>query len=197
MSREATQNDERYFQMFGLSARSPKALNASLKHAIESMNRTLYAPSTGELTMSELALLDKAGVDVDEHPDRHDPMLDYATEFAAILATSLTASEAAKRLDNVSAVWIRQKIRDGALYAVRVDNRWKIPAFQFDKAGLVSNIGDVNNILPRTLDAVSVLRFYTTPDPELETRSGIIVSPLDWLKAGLDPEPVLNLAHDL
>ena len=197
MARATTQDDRHYYQMFGLSARSPQALNTALKHAIESMHRTLYAPSAGELTASELALLEKADVDVAEHPDRDDPMLDYATEFGAILATSLSAAEAAKRLDNVTAVWVRQKIRDGALYAIQIDGRWKIPAFQFEREGLVPNIGEVNKIIPRTLDAVSVQRFFTTPDPELESPTGEIVSPLDWLKAGLDVAPVVAIARDL
>jgi len=197
MAREATQEDRHYFQMFGLSARSPQALNSALKHAIESMHRTLYAPSSGELTASELALLERAGVDVAEHSDRDDPMLDYATEFGAIIATSLSAAEAAKRLNNVTAVWVRQKIRDRALYAIQIDGRWKIPSFQFEKKRLVPNIEAVNRLIPRTLDAVSVLRFYTSTDPELETPTGTIVSPLDWLKAGLDPAPVLALASDL
>ena len=197
MARATTQDDRHYYQMFGLSARSPQALNTALKHAIESMHRTLYAPSAGELTASELALLEKADVDVAEHPDRDDPMLDYATEFGAILATSLSAAEAAKRLDNVTAVWVRQKIRDGAVYAIQIDGRWKIPAFQFEREGLVPNIGEVNKIIPRTLDAVSVQRFFTTPDPELESPTGEIVSPLDWLKVGLDAAPVVAIARDL
>ncbi|MBT8427470.1 MAG: hypothetical protein KJO02_05510 [Erythrobacter sp.] len=197
MARQATDNEQHYFQMYGLSARSPRTLNAALKHAIESMHRTLYAPSTGELTAAELALLKKAGVDVDEHPERDDPMLNYATEFGAILATSLTAAEAAKRLHDVSAVWIRQKIRDGTLFAMRIDGRWKIPAFQFDEHGLIANIGAVNAILPRTLDAVSVQRFFTTADAELESPKGERLSPLAWLKAGLDPAAVVELARDL
>lgn len=196
-ARDVLSDERHYYQMFGLSARSPQALNTALKHAIESMHRTLYAPSASELTSSELALLKKAGVDLVEHADRDDPMLDYATEFAAILTTSLTAAEAAKRLHDVTAVWIRQKIRDGSLYGIRIDGRWKIPAFQFERKSLVPNISTVNAIIPRTLDAVSVQRFYTTPDPELETPAGELVSPLDWLKAGLNPAPVVALARDL
>lgn len=197
MSRQATRNHELYFQMYGLTARPPETLNAALKHAIESMHRTLYAPSSGELTASELTLLEKAGLDVDEHPDRSDPMMDYATEFGAILATSLSATEAARRLHGVTAVRVRQMIRDRSLYAIRIEGRWKIPAFQFEKQGLVPNIGTVNAVVPQTLDAVSVLRWYTTPDPELETPSGNIVSPLAWLKAGMDPEPLTRIARDL
>ena len=33
----------------------------------ESMHRSRHAPSRDELTLSELALLDQAGVDVEEH----------------------------------------------------------------------------------------------------------------------------------
>ena len=197
MSRQAAQNDELYFQMYGLTAKSPAALNTALKHAIETMHRTLYAPSGGELTASELALLEKAGVDIAEHPKRDDPMMTYAAEFGAILATSLSPTEAAKRLGGVTAVRVRQMIRGGALYAIQVEGRWKIPVFQFGRKGLVPNITEVNVVVPRTLDAVSVLRWYTTPDPELETPAGDVLSPLGWLKAGMEAAPVAAMAHDL
>jgi plasmid maintenance system killer protein len=193
----AQQTEDLYFQMYGLTARPPEALNKALQHAIESMHRTLYAPSSSELTPSELALLKQAGVDVAEHPDREDPMIAYATEFGAILATSLSAAQAAKRLRGVTAVRVRQMIREGTLYGIRIEGRWKIPIFQFEDEGLVPNIGAVNAVLPRTLDAVSVLRWYTTPDPELETPAGEVLSPLDWLKAGMDPASAVNIARDL
>lgn len=197
MAQRAQQTDDLYFQMYGLTARPPAVLNKALQHAIESMHRTLYAPSTGELTPSELALLKQAGVDVDDHPDREDPMMAYATEFAAILATSLSAAQAAKLLRGVTPVRVRQMIREGTLYAIRIEGRWKIPIFQFEDQGLVPNIGVVNAVLPRTLDAVSVLRWFTTQDPELETPAGDALSPLDWLKAGMDPAPVTKIARDL
>ena len=56
---------------------------------------------------------------------------------------------------------------------------------------------DDNSILPRTLDPVSVLRWYTHPDPELEATGGDVLCPLDWLSAGMDPAPVVGLARDL
>ena len=197
MTEQARQTDDLYFQVHGLTARPPDALNKALQHAIESMHRTLYAPSSGELTSSELALLEQAGVDVDEHAHREDPMMAYATEFGAILATSLTPTQAAKRLRDVTAVRARQMIREGTLYACRIESRWRIPAFQFSDQGLVPNIGVVNTVLPRTLDAVSILRWYTTPEAELETPDGKVLSPLDWLKAGMDPHPVIRIALDL
>ena len=185
-----------YFQMYGLSAQAPEALNEALRRAIESMHRTLYAPSRDELTPSELRLLAQAGVEVEESPRRADPMIAYATEFAAILATSLSPVRAGERLGGVTAVRVRQLIRERSLYALRLEGRWKIPVFQFGDEGLVPNIGAVNATLPATLDAVSVLRWYTRPDPELEAPGGDILCPLDWLRSGMDPAPVAAIARD-
>ena len=197
MAQYAQQSEDLYFQMYGLTAQPPEALNEALRRAIESMHRTLYAPSRDELTPSELALLDRAGVDVEEHPDREDPMMVYATEFGAILATSLSATRAGERLGGVTAVRVRQMIRERSLYALRLEGRWRIPIFQFQDEGLVPNIVAVNPALPRTLDPVSVLRWYTRPDPELEATGGDVLCPLDWLRAGMDPAPVVKLARDL
>jgi hypothetical protein len=197
MAKHASIEDDRFFQMYGLSARPPAALNAALIEAIKSMHRTLYSESKGEMTAQELRFLADAGVDVEEHPDLPDPMLAHATAFAAILATSLTTAQAAARLRGVTAVRVRQMIGDKTLYAVRVDGRWRIPEFQFHDDLLVPNISEVNAVIPRGLDAVSVLRWYTNPDPELVAPDGTVQSPLGWLKAGLPPDPVAQLARDL
>ena len=197
MAQHARQSEALYFQMYGLTAQAPEALNESLRRAIESMHCTLYAPSRDELTPSELVLLDRAGVDVEEHPDREDPMTVYATEFGAILATSLSAARAGERLSGVTAVRVRQMIRERSLYALRLEGRWRIPIFQFQDEGLVPNIVAVNPSLPQALDPVSVLRWYTRPDPELEATGGGVLSPLDWLRAGMDPARVVKLARDL
>ena len=197
MAPSALQSEALYFQMYGLSAQAPEALNEALRRAIESMHRTLYAPSRDELTPPELGLLARAGVEVEESPRRADPMIVYATEFAAILATSLSPARAGERLGGVTAVRVRQLIRERSLYALRLEGRWRIPVFQFAEEGLVPNIGAVNATLPATLDAVSVQRWYTCPDPELEAPGGDILCPLDWLRSGMDPAPVAALARDL
>ena len=185
-----------YFQVHGLAVRPPSALNEALREAIDSLHQTLYASSNSELTASEAALLRKAGADLDDHLDRSDPLLEYATEFAAILATSLSVAEAAKRLGGVTAVRVRQLIADRALFAIRSGGRWKIPVFQFQDAGLVPNVGIVNAALSPTIDAVSALRWYRTPDPELTTPNGALC-PLDWLKLGMAPGTVAEIARDL
>ena len=197
MAEPARHSEQLYFQMYGLSAQEPEALNEALRRAIESMHRTLYAPSREELTPSELALLEQAGVEVEEPPRRADPMMAYVTEFGAILATSLSPARAGERLGGVTAVRVRQMIRERTLYALRLEGRWKIPLFQFQDEGLVPNIGAVNPVLPTTLDPFSVLRWYSRPDPELEAPGGEVLSPLDWLRAGMEPVPVVELARDL
>ena len=197
MSPHARPADDRYFEMYGLTAQPPEALNAALRQAIESMRRTLYSPSSNELTAQEAGLLRQAGADVDEHPNREDPLETYVTAFGAILATGLSPAQAAARLGGITQVRVRQMIREGTLYAVQVDGRWTIPVFQFDRGGLVPNIGAVNTVVPHTLDAVSVQRWYTTAAPELETPDGRALSPLDWLKAGMDRTPVVEIARDL
>ena len=197
MAQSALRSEHLYFQMYGLSARAPEALNAALRRAIENMHRTLYAPSRDELTSSELALLERAGVEVEESPEHSDPMMAYVTEFGAILATSLSPAQAGERLGGVTAVRVRQMIGERSLHALRLEGRWRIPVFQFGDEGLVPHIGVVNATLPPTLDPVSVLRWYTRPDPELEAPGGEVLSPLDWLRAGMDPAPLVTLARDL
>ncbi len=193
---EIARDDRYFFQMYGLKAQPPATLDKALAQAIQSMHRSVYAESARELTAAELKVLEESGVDVDEHAELPDPMVEYATEFAAILKTSLSTTDVAKKLD-VHAVRIRQMIGDGTLYAVRVDGRWRVPEFQFQNEALVPNIGEVNAAIDRGLDAVSVLRWYTLPDAELETKDAGILSPLDWLKRGLKPRPVVLIARQL
>ena len=78
----------------------------------ESMHRSRHAPSRDELTLSELALLDQAGVDVEEHPNHEDPMTAYATEFGTLLTTSLSTAHTGERLGGITAARVRQMIRE-------------------------------------------------------------------------------------
>ena len=193
---ETVRDDQYFFQLYGLKAEAPATLNKALTQAIRSMQRSVYSESARELTAAELEVLEASGADTHEHADLPDPMGAYATEFAAILETSLSTSVAAKRL-SVHSVRIRQLIGDGSLYAVQIDGRWRIPEFQFGRKKLVPNIGEVNKVIDRGLDPVSILRWYTTPDPELETSGGEILSPLAWLKRGLLADRLVPIAREL
>lgn len=188
--------DARYFQQHGLNAEAPEVLNESLRQAIGTLERLLYPESNHELTEVDLAVLRRGGVAAGKPVGRSDPLAVHAVEFAAILQTSLSPAEVAGRLA-VSAARVRQTIQSGALFAVRIGGWWRIPRFQFEGDGLVPNIGAVNAAAPRTLDAVSLERWYRTPDPDLPGPGGDAVSPLDWLRTGCDPAPLVAIAREL
>lgn len=181
--------DQRYFHVHGLKAAAPERLNAALETAINEFEVALYGPSRTELTDAEIAMLERAGVDLDERPDETDPMLDYAKEFAAILATSLTPAAFARTL-GVTPVRVRQMIRERSLYAVRIEGRLHVPIYQLARKALVPNIGQVNQAVA-DLDPVSVQRWITTADPDLQD-----ATPLNWLKAGRAVDAVLHVVPD-
>ena len=85
--------EKRYFQLHGLRSKTPEALNRSLREAISELRETLYGPSAEELTAPEQELLEASGVRIAEQRGGGDPLLDYATTFAALLETSLTPAE--------------------------------------------------------------------------------------------------------
>ena len=177
------------FHAHGLKAVAPERLNAALKAAIDELEVALYGPSRTELTDVETAMLEDAGVDVDERPDDTDPMLDYATEFAAIRTTSLTPTALARRL-GITPVRVRQMIREEALYAMRIGRRLFVPVYQLAGQTLVPNIAPVNQAIAG-LDPVSAQRWFTTADPDLQD-----MTPLQWLKAGREVNAVLQVLPD-
>lgn len=195
MADEALNEDVRYFNVHGLKAAPPAELNEALVQAINSMHRTLYAESAGELTAAEAAVLRDGGLVLEEQPGP-DPLAGSATDFAALLSTSLSTLEAARRL-GVHVTRIRQMLKERTLYGVQVDRRWRIPEFQFQDEGLVPNIGQVNAVLDPDLHPISVYRWYTMPEPDLETEEGKVLSPIAWLKAGYPVEPVVRAAAEL
>jgi len=190
----AEQPGNHYFQLHGLRAQAPQALNAALKVAIGQLQTNLYGPAKSELTPAEIALFDRVGVDLDEHPEQDDPLLEYATEFAAILATSLTPTKAAELIERTP-VRVRQLIRQNELYAIRVASRWHVPTFQFDGNALIPNIVLLNPELAE-LDPVSVVRWYTSKDPELEDSNGNTLTPLEWLKTGHDAQKLIKIVPE-
>ena len=181
--------EQRYFHLYGLKSVAPEELNGALKEAINELEIALYGPSRTELTEAEIVMLERAGVDIDDRPDDTDPMLDYAVEFAAIRATSLTPAKVAETL-GVTPVRIRQMIRDGNLYAMRIEGRLHLPSFQLTVRMLVPNIGRVNQEIT-DLDPVSAQRWLTTADPDLEG-----FTPLNWLKAGRGVDAVLKVVPE-
>lgn len=195
MTSELNKEQLHYFQMHGLKAQPPEALNDAMVRAINTMHRSLYAESAGELTEDEADVLRSGGAVLEEQLGP-DPMAEAAAEYAALLRTSLSTADAAKRL-KVNVSRIRQMLGDRTLCGVLVDGRWRIPEFQFQDDGLIPNIGKVNAVLNPELHAVAVYRWYTLPEADLETETGQTLSPLVWLKGGFPIEAVVLAALDL
>ena len=158
-----------------------------------------YPEPSKTLSADQLDLLAKGGFEL-EGPDLglSDPVLRGALEYAALRATALTTKQAAARL-RVNDSRIRQRLADKALYGLKVDDEWRLPIFQFGDEGLVPSVERVIARLDENLSAIAVFRWFTSPNPDLASpeTGDTPISPLAWLKLGLDPEPVVELAAQL
>ncbi len=169
----------------------------------ESLERVVGSAKTAEaseLPPKERKRLERGGFRFERaEAERDDPVVRGATEFAALMASALTVAQAAKRL-GVNAARIRQRLAGPrrTLYGIKRDGEWWLPRFQFARKGLLPGIGDVVAALDPKLHPVAVWRWFTMPNPDL-LRDGDDepLAPLDWLRAGGDPDEVSVLAEDL
>ena len=179
----------------------PHELARAVEEALAAAGGVPPYPKPSEtLGLDQLELLARGGFEL-EGPDLglRDPVLRGALEYAAMRATALTTKEAAARLD-VNDSRIRQRLADRALYGLKVGDEWRLPIFQFEeKGGLVPNIDRVLPRLDESLSAIAAFHWFTSPNPDLasvETHDEP-VSPIAWLKLGLDPDAVAELAAQL
>jgi hypothetical protein len=152
------------------------------------------------LTPGEIALLQEAGVGLDEFGPvdlgSRSPLVQTA-DYAALLATSLGIPDLARRLA-VDQSWVRRRIARHRLVAVQDGAAWRLPLFQLDDLGrqlvpgLAAVVRGLANVHP-----VAVARWFTLPHPDLVDEQGCPVSPRAWLLGGSDPEVVARLAHEL
>jgi len=159
------------------------------------MPTLLYGEPTDELTAEEQRLLKEGGIDLTTVVNR-DPVAETAVQFAAIIESSLTIKEAARRIEKPESQ-VRQMIARRTLYSILLDNRRFVPLFQFKKdSGLLPNITKVNAALNADLHPVEVFEWYTQPDADLYLDDDIeqTVSPIAWLLAGRDYQTLVTLA---
>jgi hypothetical protein len=157
--------------------------------------------STADLTLSETEALKKGGFVLQPDVDGgEDPLTQTAAEYAALLSSSLSMAEAAKRL-GLAPSHIQQRLTSEPprLYGIRIGTSWYIPEIQFDGNELVCGIGEIVSQLDPELHPIAVLRWLTTPSPDLpaDEAQGRNLSPRDWLRLGLPVQPVADLAASL
>jgi excisionase family DNA binding protein len=124
-----------------------------------------------------------------------DALVATATEYARLLAHAGTVGEVAQRI-GVTPGRVRQMLRARELFAIREGETWRVPWFQFDGDRPVRGLDRIIRVLPSDLHPVAVFNLLTLPDPDLELHDRP-VSPLEWLRSGADPTPIVELAADL
>ncbi|HSF39434.1 MAG TPA: hypothetical protein VLT87_06545 [Thermoanaerobaculia bacterium] len=181
---------------------APEALDELVKEAVSRLQKTLYRPDPrADLPAPEAEILRKGGFVLEPaNLGTEDPLARTVAEYAALLKSSLSTTDAARRL-GVDPSRIRQRLTSSppTLYGIRAVSGWVLPEFQFDGNELVSSIGEVVARLDPELHPVSVFRWFTTPNPDLvaENLGGRTLSPREWLRSGLPVQAVVDLAANL
>lgn len=180
---------------------APADLDPMVKEAVTRLRRILYrSDSRADLTPAEATVLERGGFELSDQPGAADPLAQTVAEYAALLKSSLSTAEAARRLD-VDASRVRQRLTSAppTLYGIRIGASWYIPEFQFDDNGIVPGVGEVVARLDSELHPVAVFRWFTSPNPDLsvEKRDVRDLSPRDWLRLGFPVSPVIELAANL
>ena len=181
---------------------SPDEFEALVLEAVEQVGAT--GPATAplrEFTNAEASALAEGGFSLDSvDPGPDDPLARTTAEYAALLATSLSAPEVSRAL-GVDSSRVRQRLAERTLYGIKLRGGWRLPAFQFEGQGLLPGIDQVLPHLDPELHPVAVYRWFATPNPDLVIDEGDngerIVSPRDWLHTGRDPSVVAEIAAEL
>ncbi|HKI02615.1 MAG TPA: hypothetical protein VKK31_11590 [Thermoanaerobaculia bacterium] len=190
-----------YLHAHGIEV-APEDLDLLVKEAVSRLQLTLYRRnSRADLTLAEAEALERGGFVLEpDGPDVADPLAETVAEYAALLKSSLSTSEAAKKL-GVDPSRIRQRLTSSppTLYGIRIGTSWYIPEFQFGDGGLVRGLGEIVGRLDPELHPVAIFRWFTNPNPDLSTDGpkGRSLSPRDWLRLGLPIPPVVELASNL
>ncbi len=141
-------------------------------------------------------LLAKGGLDLSPpRRDEPDPVSEAFSMYVALLAASTDVAGASQRL-GVDDSRIRQRLRARTLFGIREEEGWRIPLAQFEEDGEVRGLGQVLSALRRGLHPVSVWRWLTLPNTELEIDDRR-VSPILWLRSGGDIQRARSVAADL
>jgi len=177
---------------------SPESLEELLLKTLDEMAPVLPDPRR-ELAPTDVDALESGGFDlrVLEPGEVVDPVAKAAILYRAIQFDSLSVQETAEML-KINESRVRQLLRSRALYGFKDGHMWRIPRFQFDGDHLLPSHERVMSLLSASLHPVEVYRWFTTPDPDLESDDGEeTLSPFDWLRSDRSPEPVAAMAADL
>lgn len=169
------------------------ALVSAYANALEGAFETAMEDPSGNLTHTEAEVL--AGYEVAGERSVAEAVLESLLARQRLLEKSLTAKEAAAILQ-VNPSRIRQRLDEGTLWGFKHEGEWRLPDWQFSQGALVPGMPGVNLALGKDHDPLVVEGFLFSPSPDL-VLDGIEVTPLQWLQATSDPEPVALAAASL
>ena len=138
-------------------------------------------------------------LDVPMRPDRAVtadlPDGDVWSRLAVLRDSALSVADAAGVV-GVDASRIRHRLAAGRLCGWKDRGGWRLPAWQFTKAGVLPGLEAVLAAVPDDQPALVVAAFMTTPQPDLALDNAP-ATPRQWLLAGGDPTTVAALASTL
>jgi len=157
-------------------------------------------PSVDEPAMQfpegEREILATSGLDLTSRRARdRDPLAETAARYAALLADSDDVAAVAERL-GVTRARVRQRALEHSLFAIREDDEWRFPRAQFADGAPIRGLPAVSIALPGDLHPVVAWRFLTEPTLDLELGDRP-TAPLDWLRSGGSPDPIVAIAREL
>jgi hypothetical protein len=157
-------------------------------------------PGASTLTDAEAAILaEHSGIDptaaARQSEPRHAAVAAARIEFDLLRRSYTTHDIAAKW--GVDDSRVRHRVRNRALYGMRVGRSLRLPTWQFDdELHPLPGLAAVLAALPSGMHPREVEGFMTTPQDDLRVR-GHNRSPRDWLLSGGSPAQVAAHAADL
>jgi hypothetical protein len=133
-------------------------------------------------------------VGLDLAPRRHKEVDHRARAVAAqavLRDSALTVADAAGAV-GVDPSRIRHRLAGAQLVGWKDRGGWRLPAWQFTKAGVLPGLETVLAAAPDDQPPLVVAAFMSTPQPDL-LLDGEPATPRQWLLATGDPEPVAKL----
>jgi excisionase family DNA binding protein len=103
----------------------------------------------------------------------------------------MTVAEVAKVI-GVDTSRVRHRLAAGRLSGWKDRGGWRLPAWQFTKAGVLPGLEVVLGSVPDDQPPLVVAAFIATPQPDL-LLDGEPATPRQWLLATGDPNPVAKL----
>lgn len=123
-----------------------------------------------------------------------DPLLLGYRRVADLLLDSLTVEEVAK-LMGVTTSTVNELASDQKLYSLERQIGLRIfPDFQFYEDGVVPGFHEIAPHIPRDMSVAGVASWFTLKNPDLFENDDPdqTLSPVDWLRAGYDPEAIVR-----